>query len=46
MEFLGYNSYITPEWAARGLMLLGVYPEHTEDQTEGYPDLRNYKLYE
>lgn len=45
MEFLGYNSYITPEWAARGLMLLGVYPEHAEDQTEGYPDLRNYRIY-
>lgn len=46
MEFMGYNSYITPEWAARGLMLLGVYPDHAEDQTEGYPDLRKYKLYE
>lgn len=46
MEFMGYNSYITPEWAARGMMLLNVYPEHAEDQTEGYPDLRNYRLYE
>lgn len=46
MEFMGYNSYITPEWAARGMMLLNVYPEHAEDQTEGYPDLRKYNLYE
>tara|TARA_R110000824_G_scaffold149738_7_gene320102 strand:+ start:16485 stop:17078 length:594 start_codon:yes stop_codon:yes gene_type:complete len=45
MEFMGYNSYITPEWAARGLMLLSVYPKHADDQTEGYPDLRKYNLY-
>lgn len=45
LPFMGYNAYITPEWAARGLMLLNVYPEHAEDQTEGYPDLRKYKLY-
>lgn len=45
MPFMGYNAYITPEWAARGLMLLGVYPKHAEDQTEGYPDLRSYDIY-
>ena len=41
---MGYNSYITPEWAARGLMLLGVYPQHHPDQYEegGYPDLSRY----
>ena len=41
---MGYNSYITPEWAARGLMLLSVYPEHHSDQHEegGYPDLARY----
>ena len=37
---MGYNSYITPEWAARGLMLLGVYPKHAEDQVEE-PDYRD-----
>ncbi len=41
---MGYNGYITPEWAARGLMLLSVYPEHYPDQHEegGYPDLARY----
>ncbi len=47
IDFLGYNSYITPEWAARGLMLLSVYPEFADDQIENpdYPDLRQYKIY-
>jgi dTDP-4-amino-4,6-dideoxygalactose transaminase len=41
---MGYNAYITPEWAARGLMLLSVYPESQFDQHEegGYPDLSQY----
>tara|TARA_Y100000356_G_C11245762_1_gene283829 strand:+ start:810 stop:1454 length:645 start_codon:yes stop_codon:yes gene_type:complete len=41
---MGDNSYITPEWAARGLMLLSVYPHHHPDQHEegGYPDLAQY----
>ena len=41
---MGYNAYITPEWAARGLMLLSVYPEQYPDQHEegGYPDLCRY----
>jgi len=44
IETMGYNSYITPEWAARGLMLLSVYPEHQDDQSEpgGYPNLSRY----
>jgi dTDP-4-amino-4,6-dideoxygalactose transaminase len=44
IETMGYNSYITPEWAARGLMLLSVYPENHDDQSEpgGYPDLTRY----
>ena len=44
IESMGYNSYITPEWAARGLMLLSVYPEQHPDQEEpgGYPDLAQY----
>lgn len=44
IETMGHNSYITPEWAARGLMLLSVYPETHDDQSEpgGYPDLRRY----
>jgi len=47
IDTLGYNAYITPEWAARGLMLLSVYPEHMEDQMEkpDYPDLRQYEVF-
>jgi dTDP-4-amino-4,6-dideoxygalactose transaminase len=44
-DFLGYNSYITPEWAARGMMLLGVYPKHAEDQIE-QPDYRDLTTFE
>jgi len=48
IDFMGHNSYITPEWAARGLMLLSVYPEHMADQEEagGYPDLTTYRFME
>ena len=44
IDFMGHNSFITPEWAARGLMLLSVYPKHHPDQEEpgGYPDLTRY----
>ena len=46
-DYLGYNSYITPEWAARGMMLLGVYPKHAEDQIEepDYRDLTTFKIF-
>ena len=46
-DFLGYNSYITPEWAARGMMLLGVYPQHAKDQVEepDYRDLTSFKIF-
>jgi dTDP-4-amino-4,6-dideoxygalactose transaminase len=38
---LGWNMYMTPEEAARGLTLLSNYPEHAPDQIERppYPDL-------
>ena len=44
VDTMGDNSYITPEWAARGLMLLSVYPQDHPDQLEenGYPDLSQY----
>lgn len=47
MPFLGYNSYMTPEQAARGMMLLSIYPDFVGDQIEDppYPDLRNYELF-
>lgn len=37
----GYDCYMTPEQAARGLMLMDVMPaDGFPDQTEDYPDLR------
>jgi dTDP-4-amino-4,6-dideoxygalactose transaminase len=44
---LGYNCYMTPEVAARGLMLMSVMPKHNKDQVEepDYPDLRNYGIF-
>ena len=40
IEEEGYNSYFTPEWAARGMMLLSVYPKEAPDQIED-PDYRD-----
>ena len=44
---LGYNSYITPEWAAWGMMMLSVYPPHAEDQVEepDYRDLSTFNIF-
>ena len=41
IKTLGWNMYMTPEQAARGLALMQNYPEHTEDMVEtgGYKDL-------
>jgi len=48
IEINGWNSYMTPEQAARGLMLMQNYPEHNEDQPEypEYRDLREFSLFE
>ena len=42
---LGYNSYITPEWAAWGMMMLSVYPKHADDQIED-PDYRDLTTFD
>ena len=43
----GWNMYMTPEQAARGMTLLQVFPDHHEDQGENppYRDLRTMPLY-
>ena len=43
----GWNMYMTPEQAARGLTLLSCHPQHFEDIEEDppYPDLRKYNLF-
>ena len=43
----GWNMYMTPEQAARGLPLLNCHPQNFEDIKEDppYPDLRKYNLF-
>lgn len=47
IEINGWNAYMTPEQAARGLMLMQNYPEHVEDLPEEpyYRDLREFDLF-
>jgi dTDP-4-amino-4,6-dideoxygalactose transaminase len=49
ISMLGYNFYMTPEEAARGLFLMLNYPEHTPDLSEndgaGYKDLTENDLF-
>jgi len=46
-EILGWNFYMTPEQAARGLWLMGNLGDHNADLVEipNYPDLSNYEIY-
>lgn len=44
-EMIGWNMYMTPEEAARGLLLLTVTKDDNPDLTEDYPDLSGYKLF-
>ncbi len=45
-EMLGWNYYMTPEQAARGLNLMMFLPEVNEDlPMEKYNDLSQYKIY-
>jgi dTDP-4-amino-4,6-dideoxygalactose transaminase len=42
----GYHMYMTPEQAARGLLLLETIPEPMPDDIqENYPDLRNHPIF-
>ena len=47
IDIMGWNMYMTPEQAARGLWLMQHYPKHTEDQKEipDYRDLTTFPLY-
>lgn len=44
INMLGWHMYMTPEQAARGLTLLDVYTDQP-DQTEDYPDLRQFEVF-
>lgn len=47
IDINGHNAYMTPEQAARGLMLMQNYPLHNEDLPEfpQYRDLREFPLF-
>ena len=47
IQINGWNAYMTPEQAARGLMLMQNYPEQVEDLPEKpfYRDLREFELF-
>jgi hypothetical protein len=48
---LGWNFYMMPELAARGLLLMNQFydlngkPKHNEDLEMPYPDLSKFKIY-
>jgi len=41
----GWNMYMTPEQAARGLVLMDMMPDYNPDQQEDYPDLRKFPVF-
>lgn len=43
---LGYNYYMMPELAARGLLLMTEFPKHNEDLRVRYPDLSKFKIFQ
>ena len=47
ISICGWNAYMTPEQAARGMTLLQTMPSHNEDQLEipAYRDLRTMPLF-
>jgi dTDP-4-amino-4,6-dideoxygalactose transaminase len=50
-DMLGWNFYMMPELAARGLLLMGQFynmdgtPKHNADLTMPYPDLSKFEIY-
>lgn len=42
---LGWNMYMMPEIAARGLLMMQAFPEHNDDLSLPYPDLSKFKIY-
>ena len=47
IDSMGWNMYMTPEQAARGLTLMQNYPSHVRDIPEDppYRDLTEFKLF-
>lgn len=45
IEMLGWNMYMPPDSAARGLFLMQNCPQSNEDLVEGYRDLTEFKVF-
>ena len=51
LDMLGWNFYMMPELAARGLLLMGQFydmkgkPKHNADLELPYPDLSKFEIY-
>ncbi len=45
IKMLGWNMYMTPEQAARGLTLMQNYPQQMPDLTEDYKDLTEFSIF-
>ena len=51
LDMLGWNFYMMPELAARGLLLMNQFydmkgnKKHNKDLTLPYPDLSKFKIY-
>lgn len=46
ITMLGWNMYMTPEQAARGLQILDLLEPDLPDQEEDYPDLRQHPAFQ
>jgi dTDP-4-amino-4,6-dideoxygalactose transaminase len=44
-QIIGWNMYMTPEQAARGLLLLNHVKDFNQHKKPEYPDLSKYKIY-
>ena len=43
---IGWNFYMMPEVATRGLLLMSDFPEHNKDLTIKYPDLSRFRCFQ
>jgi hypothetical protein len=45
IDVLGWHCYMTPEQAARGMLLMDILPDNPQDHLENYPDLRDMPVF-
>ncbi len=45
ITLIGFNGYMTPDQAAKGLMIMDGLPDYNEDQREEYPPLTGFQAF-